>query len=336
MLNYALIGAGRIAKQHLLAAIYNKFNIVALVDIERTKCNNLLDELGLNETRVYTDYIEMLKNEDLDLVAVATPNGTHFKIAKEVLLKKINLIIEKPVTISLVDLDNLVKLKNKNKLKVGVCHQNRFNKSIQKIKRHIDSGDLGKINLISAKVFWYRDTDYYSQSPWRGSVEHLDGALLNQSIHNIDLLLWFVNSNVINVKSTTRNFIHPEIEMEDFGAAIIEFENSSVGLFEATTAAFPRNLEESLYIFAEKGTIKIGGQSVNIIEEWRLIEMNEPVEDLKFHNSELPENIYGNGHQEIYRDMMFSVLNDSEPYITLENAKKSLELILEIYGKQKI
>jgi predicted dehydrogenase len=141
-----------------------------------------------------------------------------------------------------------------------------------------------------------------------------------------------MNSKIRNIKSVTRNFIHPEIEMEDFGAALIEFENGSVGFFEATTAAYPKNLEESLYIFAEKGTIKIGGQSVNRIDEWRVENEIEPIEEIQKKNSESPKNIYGNGHKALYKDMIDAIGQDREPYVTLEEAIHSIDLILKVYG----
>ena len=329
-MNIGIVGCGRIAKNHIIAAVELGLEVVGLCDIDLNKAKKLKEDYDLKNAVLFESYLEMF-SKDLDIVSIATPNGDHYKVALEALRNDLNVIIEKPVALSLSEIHNLIRIKDERGLKVSVCHQNRFNKSIQKVKKTIDSGNLGKIHYISAKVFWYRDKGYYSQSSWRGSKLHLDGALLNQSIHNIDLLLWLMNSKIRNIKSVTRNFIHPEIEMEDFGAALIEFENGSVGFFEATTSAYPKNLEESLYIFAEKGTIKIGGQSVNRIDEWRVDNEIEPIEEIQKKHSESPENIYGNGHIALYKDFVESIKADREPAITLQDGRNAVEVILAIY-----
>jgi UDP-N-acetyl-2-amino-2-deoxyglucuronate dehydrogenase len=331
-MKYALIGCGRIAKSHVQAAIHNSLEIVAICDIEIEKTHELSAMFSeLKNVHCFKDYKAMIDNIEIDLIAIATPNNSHAPIAIQCMQKGIHVIIEKPVAITIDDYKTLLKTRNEYNVKVSVCHQNRFNKSIQKVKDAIDQGDLGKINFISAKVFWYRDDNYYNLSSWRGSRSQLDGALLNQSIHNIDLLLWLMDSNVKDVLSFTSNFMHPQIEMEDFGAALIKFVNGSIGLIEATTAAYPSNLEESIYLFAERGTIKVGGQSVNTIDEWKLVGQKNNLSDLKKIYSENPLNIYGNGHLLLYSDMIDSINLNKSPLVSLEEAYKSLELILNIY-----
>lgn len=331
-MKYALIGCGRISKNHINAALSSNLQI-ALCDNNLSIINNLKNEYSHLEILYFENYKEMLDVFQPQLVSIATPNASHSAIALDCIRQGVNVIIEKPFTLSKNEYLELIEARNRSGVKVAVCHQNRFNKSIQKAKETIDRGQLGKIHYITAKVFWYRDNQYYDQDAWRGSMEHMDGALMNQSIHNIDLLLWLMNSTVKNVKSLRRNFVHPEIEMEDFGAALIEFENGSVGLFEATTATYPKNLEESLYIVCDKGTIKIGGQSVNQIEEWRVDGEIEPIDEIKHKYSESPENIYGHGHKALYQDMIEAIEQNRDPYVTLEEGFRAVELILEIYGK---
>lgn len=331
-MRYALIGCGRISRNHILAAAESNFQI-AVHDNDPNKIERLKNEFNYLKILSFENYNEMLDVFRPQLVAIATPNASHSQIALDCIHKGLNVIIEKPFTLSKKNYLELIEARNHKGVKVAVCHQNRFNKAIQKVKETIDSGQLGKIHYISAKVFWYRDKQYYDQDRWRGSQEHMDGALMNQSIHNIDLLLWLMNSSVKNVKSVRRNFAHPEIEMEDFGAALIEFDNGSVGLFEATTATYPKNLEESLYIVAEKGTIKIGGQSVNLIEEWRVDGETDSIGEIKLKYSESHENIYGFGHKALYQDMIDSIEKNREPYVTLEEGYKAVDLIIEIYGK---
>lgn len=332
-MNYALIGCGRISRKHINAAIILGLNIVALADLEEINSDSIIDEFSLIGVRVYKDYIQMLNSESLDLVAITTPNETHYYIARELLSRGINAIIEKPVSLSIEQLDDLIELRDISSTKVTVCLQNRFNKAIQKVKETLLTGSLGKLNYISVKVFWFRDRYYYNQADWRGTVKHLDGALLNQSIHSIDIMLWLTNSKIVRVNSLTKNFSHPEIQMEDFGVVIIEFDNGTVGLIEATTAAYPRNLEESLYLFGDYGTIKVGGTSLNLIEEFRILDNNVNVETIKTNFSESPNDIYGNGHIVLYEDMVNAINLDLSPSISLESSRDSLELILSIYDK---
>ncbi len=332
-MKYGLIGCGRIASKHVEAALENSLEIVAICDISLDNARKLIKSFEkLQEVLVYDDFEKMLLEVKLDLVAIATPNNTHTDIAIRCIENGVHVIIEKPFATSMYDFNRLIEIKNKNYVKISVCHQNRFNNSISKLKSFIEKGNLGKINLISAKVFWYRDDAYYQQSSWRGTKEHLDGALLNQSIHNLDLLMWLMDSEIKEIKSITRNFLHPQIEMEDFGAAIIEFVSGSIGIFEATTAAFPSNLEESLYVFAEKGTIKIGGKSLNILENWNVEDDSEDINKNKLLFSENPSSIYGNGHSLLYKDMLNSIEGDHDPLISIEEASKSLLLIFKIYG----
>lgn len=331
-MKYALIGCGRISKNHIKAAVASNLQI-ALCDIDPITIEKLKIEYSHLKILYFENFKDMLDVFQPELVAIATPNASHSQIAIDCIRQGVHVIIEKPLTLSKKDYSDLIEARNLSGVRVAVCHQNRFNKAIQKVKKTIVSGQLGKIHLISAKVFWYRDKQYYNKDHWRGSREHMDGALMNQSIHNIDLLLWLMNSNIKSVKSLRRNFGHPEIEMEDFGAALIEFENESIGLFEATTATYPKNLEESLYIIGEKGTIKIGGQSVNQIEEWRVDGETESIEEIKIKYSEKPENIYGYGHQSLYLDMIEAIEQNREPYVTLEEGYKAVDLILEIYDK---
>ena len=333
-MNYAIIGCGRIAKSHILSAQYNNLKIVALCDSTLHKAEKLKSEMGLTNVSLFSNHEELLNSISLDLVSIATPNENHSQIALDFIRKGVNVIIEKPFTLNKIGYSELLEARDRTGVKVAVCHQNRFNKSIQRVKEAIDNGHLGNINYISAKVFWYRDNQYYEQDVWRGSQKNLDGALMNQSIHNIDLLLWLMKSSVVSVKSLSRNFIHPEIEMEDFGAALIEFDSGAVGFFEATTATVPSNLEETLYIIGDNGTIKVGGQSVNQIEEWRVKGGVESAEEIKIKYSENPENVYGFGHRALYRDMIEAIEQNREPYVTLEEGFKAVELILEIYGKQ--
>jgi predicted dehydrogenase len=330
-MNYAIIGCGRISRNHIQSAIYNGLEIKALCDLDENKAQHLIDHFKLIGVKIYNDYKSMLLSEHLDLVAVATNHSTHYEIARSLIVNKINVLIEKPAVIDLKHGNELLELSEINKVKVSVCHQNRFNRSVVKLRDAILQNRLGEIFYISVNVRWFRDRLYYSQDAWRGSKKERDGVLMNQAIHNIDLLLWIMNSEVSNVTSVRKNYRNPEIDMEDFALAIVEFKNGSSGIIEASTIAFPENLEETITVLGSKGTVKIGGTSLNKIEEWRVSDETEPIDEIIENSIETPPNVYGFGHQMIYSDLIKAIENDSEPKVSLEEALRAVKVILDIY-----
>lgn len=332
MLKYALIGCGRISPNHIAAAKANDLNIVAICDIvpENMKDKVLKFELG-NEVKQYTDYREMLKKEKPDLVAIATESGKHAAIAIDCIEAGCNLIIEKPIALSLEDADKIICAAEKKNVKVCACHQNRFNKSIQKIRDAVEKNRFGKMFYGTAHIRWCRDYEYYHRATWRGTWEQDGGALMNQCIHNIDLLRWMMGGEIEEVVGMTDKLNHSYIEAEDLGIALIKFKNGSYGIIEGTTDIYPKNLEETLYIFGEKGTVKAGGQSVNVIEEWRFSDLLDDPEEVKAKFHENPPNVYGYGHTPLYADVINAIQHDRQPYVTAMDGKRALELVLAIY-----
>jgi predicted dehydrogenase len=331
-LKYALIGCGRISPNHIQAAIDNRLNIIALCDLETNKAVNLMNQFNLDSSiNVYNDYIEMIKNEKLDLVAIATESGNHAEIAKYCIKRGINIIIEKPITLSIEDADDIIELSKKYNVIVSACHQNRFNKSIQKIREAIEMNRFGKLLHGTAHIRWNRKEDYYKQAPWRGTWEQDGGALMNQCIHNIDLLRWMMGNDIEEVFAYTDNLLHPYIETEDLGLALIRFKNGSYGIIEGTTNIYPKNLEETLYLFGETGTIKAGGKSVNLIEEWIFGDYLDDPNEVKEKFQENPPSVYGFGHTPLYADVIDAIKNKRKPYVTAEDGRNALELVLAIY-----
>ena len=331
-MNYALIGCGRISFNHIAAALENNLNIVALCDINPAHIDEKFERFSLPDSiKKYTDYKEMLANENIDLIAIATESGKHAEIAKECIRAGCNLIIEKPISLSLEDADDIIALSEKMNVKVCACHQNRFNKSVRKIREALEENRFGKLLHGAAHIRWNRNQGYYTQAPWRGTWEQDGGALMNQCIHNIDLLRWMMGDEVTEVMAYTDNLMHDYIAAEDLGLAIVRFANGSYGLIEGTTNVFPKNLEETLYIFGEKGTIKAGGQSVNIIEEWRFNDENDDPEEIKAKYHENPPNVYGFGHKPLYADVIDAIKNDRKPYVDARAGRRALELVLAIY-----
>lgn len=336
-LNYALIGCGRIAPNHIAAALDNEVHIVALCDIDIDKANHLKEEFKLDPSlKIYQNYHEMITKEKIDLIAIATESGYHAKIALDCIKENINLIIEKPIALSLSDVDDIIDLAKKHKVTVSACHQNRFNHAIQYARKTLESGRFGRLFYGTAHIRWNRGEDYYIQAPWRGTWALDGGALMNQCIHNIDLLRWMMGDEIDEVFSYTKNMNHPYIEAEDFGIALIKFKNGSYGVVEGTTNVYPKNLEETLYIFGENGTFKAGGKSVNKIEEWLFKDETANPEDVKKQFSENPPNVYGFGHKPLYKDVVSAIQNHMEPYITAYDGKRALELILAIYLSSKL
>jgi len=333
-IKYALIGCGRIAPNHIAAVINNQdiIELAAVCDIVPENSRTLLAGFKLDSgIQTYADYKEMIQAEKPQLVAVATESGMHAEIALYCINAGCNVIIEKPISMSLADADMLIKAAKENNVKLCACHQNRFNKSVQKIRGAIEQGKFGRLFHGVASIRWNRGKDYYAQAPWRGKWKSDGGALMNQCIHNIDLLRWMMGDEIDEVTAYTDRLNHPFIEAEDLGIALIRFKNGSYGIVEGTTNIFPTNLEETLFVFGEKGTVKAGGKSVNVIEEWRFADDAGDVEDIKQEFGENPPNVYGYGHTPLYADMADAILNDRPPYVDGEAGRRALELVLAIY-----
>lgn len=331
-MRYALIGCGRISPNHIVAAQKNNLEIVAFCDIVEGNVEEKIIKFDLpNSVHRYVDYKEMLLKERLELVAIATESGKHAEIALECIEAGCNIIIEKPIALSLSDADQIIQKAEEKHVKVCACHQNRFNESIKKIREAIDKKRFGKLFYGTAHIRWNREYDYYARAKWRGTWEQDGGALMNQCIHNIDLLRWMMGDEVTEVVGMTDNLEHPYIEAEDFGIALIKFSNGSYGIIEGTTDIFPCNLEETLYIFGEKGTVKAGGHSVNVIEEWNFSDFLDDPNEVKAKFHENPPNVYGFGHTPLYKDVIEAIKNDRQPLVDAYAGRRALELVLAIY-----
>lgn len=331
-MKYALIGCGRISPNHIAAALANNLEILAICDIEP----DCMEEKALkfelsNDIKRYTDYREMLEKEKPELVAIATESGKHATIALDCIEAGCNIIVEKPIALSIEDATNIIEAARKKGVKVCANHQNRFNKSIKKIRDAYEKKRFGRLFYATAHIRWNRNWEYYSRAKWRGTWEQDGGALMNQCIHNIDLLRWMMGDEVDEVFAYTDKLNHEYIDAEDLGIALIKFKNGAYGIVEGTTDIYPKNLEETLYIFGEKGTIKAGGQSVNQIEVWNFADELDDSREVIQNYSENPPNVYGFGHTPLYADVIDAIENDREPLVSGEDGKRALELVLAIY-----
>ena len=336
-MKYALIGCGRIATNHIKAAINNQLEIAAVCDIQEDHMETLLEKHDIQadaSIKRYMDYKTMIKEVQPELVSIATESGIHAEIAIFCINHGVHVIIEKPMAMSMADANEIIRLSEEKKVKVSACHQNRFNIAVQEMRQALEKGRFGKLSHGSIHVRWNRNQNYYTQAPWRGTWAQDGGALMNQCIHGIDLLRWTFGGEIEEVYGQTRQQFHDYLEAEDVGMAVVKFKNGAIATIEGTTNVYPKNLEETLYIFGEKGTVKIGGTSTNNIDVWDFADETEA--DTKNKGlEEATSNVYGNGHTSLFADVIDAIQTDRKPYVDAYAGRDALELVLAIYKSQK-
>ena len=337
-MNYALIGCGRIATNHIKAVLNNGLELVAVCDIMPDHMQALLEKHGLEKEESiarYTNYKQLLADHpELGLVAIATESGLHAQIALDCIDAGVNVIIEKPMAMSMKDAEEIIRRSEEKGVTVCACHQNRFNVAVQKTRQALETGRFGRLSHGSIHVRWNRNKTYYEQAPWRGTWAQDGGCLMNQCIHGIDLLRWMLGNEVDEVYGVTKQRFHDYLEAEDIGMAVIKFKNGAVATVEGTTNVYPKNLEETLYLFGEKGTVKIGGKSTNNLDVWEFADET----DADAANKGLEEqtsNVYGNGHTSLYADVIDAIQNHRKPYVDAEAGRNALEMVLAIYKSCK-
>lgn len=337
-MKYALIGCGRIAVNHVKAVNNNNLEFVAACDVVPENIDILFGKIEpdyKDGIARYTDYKQMIEEHpEIELASIATPSGIHAEIALYCIDHGINVIIEKPMAMNIADADEIIRRSEEKGVVVSACHQNRFNVAVQKMRKALEAGRFGTISHGSIHVRWNRNKAYYDQAPWRGTWQDDGGCLMNQCIHGIDLLRWMMGGEVESVYGVTRQQFHHYLEAEDVGMAVVTFKNGAIATIEGTTNVYPKNLEETLYLFGEKGTVKIGGTSTNNIDVWDFADETE--EDQA--NKELKEatsNVYGNGHTSLFADVMDSITNHHKPYVDAVAGRNALEMILAIYKSMK-
>lgn len=339
-LKYALIGCGRISKWHVEAVAKNNADVemVAACDILKVSADEKAEIykgfFNAANIKTYTDYKEMLDNEDIDIVSIATESGYHPEIAIYCMNKGKHVVVEKPMALSIKDADDMIEAARNNNVKLCVSHQNRFNKVIQQLRSAVEGDRFGRLVNSMASIRWNRNMGYYEQAPWRGTWELDGGTLMNQCIHDIDLLQWMMGGEVESVYAQTGNYLR-DIAGEDFGAIIVRFKNGAVGIIEGSACVYPKNLEETLSIFGEKGAVVIGGLAVNRIETWRFEDGLDNEGEILKHQEGDPDTVYGNGHTPLFKDMIEAIKNNQEPLINGVEGKKGMEIILAAYKSQK-
>lgn len=336
-LKIALIGCGRISYKHVEGITQNnkEIELVAVCDVVKSNARNKRDQYikalaDSVDVKVYVNYKEMIEEVDIDIIAIATESGYHCEIAEYCMNKGKHVIVEKPMALSTQDADSMIECGKKNNVKLCISHQNRFNKPIQKLRDAIEENRFGKLVNGTARTLWNRNMGYYEKAPWRGTWELDGGTLMNQCIHNIDLLQWMMGGVIDSVYAQCDTFLR-DIEGEDYGAIIIRFKNKAIGIVEGSACVYPENLEETLSVFGETGTVVIGGIAVNKIETWKFADNINNEEEILKRQQENPDSVYGFGHTPLYKDMIDAINNGREPLINGEEGKKAMSIILAAY-----
>tara|TARA_R110002050_G_scaffold13971_2_gene44462 strand:+ start:7831 stop:8838 length:1008 start_codon:yes stop_codon:yes gene_type:complete len=324
----ALVGAGRIANRHA-EHINNYAELTAVCDIDLQKAKLLGEKHGVPYFGSIEEMIEA--DKDSQVYAICTPNGLHAEHSILALNSGFHVLCEKPLGISVFECGEMIKTAEKNNKRLFAIKQNRFNPPVAAVKKAIESGKLGKILSVQLSCFWNRNPDYYADS-WKGTLNLDGGTLYTQFSHFIDLLYWMVG-DVKTVCGFSTNSAHQGIiEFEDSGVVALQFHNGAIGTVNYTVNSFGKNMEGSLSIFGEKGTVKIGGQYLNELEY-------QNIEDYRIEN--LPEgntaNNYGNyqgsmsNHDQVYQNLI-AVLNNNAPISTNAfEGLKTVEIIDRMY-----
>ena len=329
MIKFGVLGCGRIAKRHLDLLGRGLIDGAQLVAI----CDN--DPARLDATRQHHDVAaydsleKMLADPEVEVVTVLTPSGMHAEHAIAAANAGKHVVVEKPMALRLQDADAMIAACDRARVKLFVVKQNRLNVPVVKAREALEAGRFGKLVLGTVRVRWRRDQSYYDQDSWRGTWAQDGGVLSNQASHHIDLLEWFMGDVVSVHARATRALV--DIEAEDTAIATLQFANGALGIVEATNAARPRDLEGSLSILGEGGTVVIGGFAVNQMVTWDFVDPL-PGDDTVLENFSVnPPNVYGYGHQAYYEHVVDCLSNDTAALVDGLEGRRSLELITALY-----
>lgn len=342
-----LIGCGRISSNHIksISAFPEELELVALCDINQSRLSSAC-ELYLtsfrennplytppNEPKLFSSLSSFIdsfndKRVDADLAVLATPSGLHSKHAVLLASLGIHICTEKPMATSLQQAREMISTCDDNSVHLFVVKQNRFNSTLQLVKKQMKSGRFGKLSMVAVNVFWQRPQSYYDQDKWRGTWEYDGGALMNQASHYIDLLDWLVgplDSVSASIATLGRN-----IETEDTAALQMRWKSGTLGTMSVTMLTYPRNLEGSITLIGDKGVVRVGGKAVNQITHWEFSDTH-PDDSIVEQASYETSSVYGFGHPLYYKNMISSLRGESNPACDGREGLKSLEIIIASY-----
>jgi predicted dehydrogenase len=331
MINIALVGCGRIAKRHsdlIGTSQIAGARLAAVCDCVAQRAQATGSKYSVPW---YEDMDAMMAEQahNIDVVAVLTPSGLHAEHVLQLAKFKKHIIVEKPMALNIDDADAMIRACYLQGVKLFVVKQNRFNVPVQCLRRAVVSGRFGKFVLGTVRVRWCRRQDYYDQDAWRGTWAYDGGVLANQASHHVDLLQWMMGDvQSVFAKSITALV---QTETEDTAIATVQFKSGALGIVEATTATRPRDLEGSISILGENGTVEIGGFAVNAIKTWQFAkELPEDREVIEKYSVN-PPNVYGFGHQAYYEHVVDCLTNGATPLVDGIEGRKIVELLSALY-----
>ena len=329
MLNFALVGCGRIAKRHselLGLSQIEGARLAAVCDLEESKAKSIGKRFTVP---YYTDMHQMMRTESIDAVVVLTESGNHARNVVDLAQYGKHVIVEKPMALTLGDADAMIQACDEAGGKLFVVKQNRFNVPVVKLREALEQGRFGKLVLGTVRVRWCRPQEYYDQASWRGTWAMDGGVLTNQASHHVDMLEWMLGEvDSVFARGTTAL---AKIEAEDTAVVTLKFRNGALGIIEATTATRPKDLEGSISVLGEGGTVEIAGFALNEMKSWSFVKNIPGDENVLEKFSVNPPNVYGFGHQAYYEYVVDCITNNGPHLVDGLVGRKSLELINAIY-----
>lgn len=326
---FALIGCGAIARKHAQALhqYLDEAEIAAFVDLDSSRAQVFGQKYG---APAFSSVPEMMRalGDRIDAFSVLTPSGSHCANVLDLAQYGRPVVVEKPMALKLEDADRMIEACDAHGVKLFVVHQNRYNLPIVKAREALEQGRFGRIVMGTVRLRWTRDQAYYDSASWRGTWAHDGGVFMNQAAHHIDMLTWFMG-NVESVRSMASTRL-VNIECEDTGVAIMRFNSGALGILEATTAARPKDLEGSISILGEKGSVVIGGFYMNELTTWNFQD-KQPIDDEIFEMAGKNPPAAAYNHGEYLRDVIASVQTKKAALVDGLEGRRSLELITALY-----
>jgi UDP-N-acetyl-2-amino-2-deoxyglucuronate dehydrogenase len=327
-IRFALVGCGRISKSHFDALERHK-DRAELVAVCDTSADALSAAVARTGAAGFASLDTLLAKAACDVVVLATPSGLHPAQAIQVAQAGRHVVTEKPMATRWEDGKKMVEVCDKAGVQLFVVKQNRLNPTVQLVRHAIQKHRFGRIFAVTCNVFWTRPQEYYDSAKWRGTWEFDGGAFMNQASHYVDLLEWLIGP-VESVYAYTGTLAR-RIEVEDTGVAAIRWRNGALGSINVTMLAYPRNLEGSVTILGERGTVRLGGVAVNQIEHWEFADADAEDDKLWKDASYQTSSIYGHGHGLYYDNVIKALRGEAKPETDGREGLRSLELLVAIY-----
>ncbi len=323
----AIIGCGRISKKHFESVRQHagQIKLACVCDTDPEVLAGAVEETGAPG---FSDLREVLNETDTDLVALCTPSGRHPSQTLRCAKAGRHVMTEKPMATRLRDGKRMVAACDEAGVRLFVVKQNRHNPTLQLLKQTIDKGRFGRIYMVQVNVFWTRPQAYYDSAAWRGTWEFDGGALMNQASHYVDLLDWLIGP-VQSVQAMTATLAR-NIEVEDTAVLNLKWRSGALGSMSVTMLTYPKNLEGSITVFGEKGTVRLGGIAVNKFNCWKFAEPDEDDEKIEEANYQTTS-VYGYGHPRYYENIIQTLRGTAEPETDGREGLRSLELLIASY-----